>query len=178
MSDIVTEKLTQRVINLIDEVGDVNMLVRRLPPAQETLNRINERNDAIHAAIIHIEKGLKLDDKRLTALEEQAKSLAAQTTALMEGLEAQKQQTALLRETLVQQKKQSEYFEQTARNLNGVVLSQEASINGRTEKIREDLKGRIGAANRLVNWLIVFNIVLIFVVVVFVFLVNKINTPH
>ena len=178
MSDVVTEKLTQKVANMLEEMSEINILIRRLDSTKETLNKINERNDAIHAAIVHIEKGLKLDDKRLTALEEQAKSLAAQTTALMEGLEAQKQQTALLRETLVQQKKQSEYFEQTARNLNGVVLSQEASINGRTEKIREDLKGRIGAANRLVNWLIVFNIVLIFVVVVFVFLVNKINTPH
>ena len=178
MSDVVTEKLTQKVANMLEEVSEINILIRRLDSTKETLNKINERNDAIHAAIVHIEKALKLDDKRIMALEAQTKSLEAQTAGLMAGLDVQKQQTDLLRETLVQQKKQSEYFEQTARNLNGVVLSQEASINGRTEKIREDLKGRIGAANRLVNWLIVFNIVLIFVVVVFIFLVNKINTPH
>jgi hypothetical protein len=159
-------------------VSEINILIRRLDSTKETLNKINERNDAIHAAIIHIEKGLKMDDKRLLQLEAQTKSLEAQAAALLTGLEVQKQQTALLRETLVQQKKESEQFELTARNLNGVVLSQEASINGHTEKIREDLKGRIGAANGVINWLIIVNILLIFVVAVFVYLVNKINTPH
>jgi len=185
MSDVVTEKLTQKVANLLEEVSEVNILIRRLDSTRETLNRINERNDAIHAAIVHIEKGLKLDDKRLIALEAQTRSLEAQTrsleaqtAALMKGLEVQTQQTEILRQTLVQHKKQSEQFEQTARALNLVVVSQEASINGHTAKIREELKGRIGAANGLINWLIIVNILLIVVVALFVYLVNKINTPH
>jgi hypothetical protein len=96
----------------------------------------------------------------------------------MAGLEVQKQQTDLLRETLVQQKKQNERFEQTARTLNEVVQSQEASTNGHTAKIREELKGRIGAANGLINWLLVFNIMLIVIVALFVYAVNRSNTPH
>ena len=112
------------------------------------------------------------------ALEAQTKSLEAQTLGLMLGLEVRKQQTELLRETLEQQKRQSEQFEQTARALNQVVHSHAARLNGHTAKIKEDLKGRIGSANGLINWLIVVNVLLIFVVAVFVNLVNNINTPH
>ena len=163
MSDVVTEKLTQRVINLIDEVGDVNMLVRRLPPAQETLNRINERNDAIHAAIVHIEKGLKLDDKRLTALEEQAKSLEA-------ALEIEKEQTKLLREAFEEQKNQSEQFKQTVQTLELVMRDLEGKINGHTAKLAEDLRGRIERATYLqVKWLIIVGAALFFVLALLVF---------
>ena len=158
-----TEKLTQRVINLIDEVGDVNMLVRRLPPAQETLNRINERNDAIHAAIVHIEKGLKLDDKRLTVLEAQAKSLEA-------ALEIEKEQTKLLRGALEEQKKQSEQFKQTVQTLELVMYSLEGKINGQTAKLAEDLRGRIESATYLlVKWLIIVGAALFFVLALLVF---------
>ena len=163
MSDVVTEKLTQRVINLIDEVGDVNMLVRRLPPAQETLNRINERNDAIHAAIVHIEKGLKLDDKRLTVLEAQAKSLEA-------ALEIEKEQTKLLRGALEEQKKQSEQFKQTVQTLELVMYSLEGKINGQTAKLAEDLRGRIESATYLqIKWLIIVGAALFFVLALLVF---------
>lgn len=163
MSDVVTEKLTQRVINLIDEVGDVNMLVRRLPPAQETLNKINERNDAIHAAIVHIEKGLKLDDKRLTALEEQAKSLEA-------ALEIEKEQTKLLREAFEEQKNQSEQFKQTVQTLELVMRDLEGKINGHTAKLAEDLRGRIERATYLqVKWLIIVGAALFFVLALLVF---------
>jgi chromosome segregation ATPase len=137
----VTEKLTQKVANMLEEMSEINILTRRLDSTKETLNRINERNDAIHAAIVHIEKGLKLDDKCLVALEAQTKSLEAQTAALRTDLGFQSQQTELLRGTLAQQRKQNEQFEQTARALNQVVVSQEASINGHTAKIGEELRG-------------------------------------
>ena len=100
MSDVVTGKLTQKVANMLEEMTEINILIRRLDLTKETLNRINERNDAIQAAIVHIEKGLKLVDKRLIALETQTKSLEAQTAALTTGLGVQSQQTALLRGTL------------------------------------------------------------------------------
>jgi chromosome segregation ATPase len=75
MSDVVVEKLTQKVSNFLEEVSEVNMLIRRQEPTRETLNKINERVDAIAMAIGQIEKGLKLDDSRLRELEEQTKSL-------------------------------------------------------------------------------------------------------
>jgi chromosome segregation ATPase len=178
MSDVVTEKFTQKVANMLEEMSEINILIRRLDSTKETLNKINERNDAIHGAIVHIEKSLKLDDKRLMALEAQTKSLEAQTAALKTGLEAQYQQTELLRETLAQQRRQSEQFEQAARALNQIVQSQELSIKGHTEKIREELKGRVGDANRLVGWLIGANILLILVVAIFVYEVNKFYAPH
>jgi len=75
MSDVVVEKLTQKVSNFLEEVSEVNMLIRRQEPTRETLNKINERVDAIATAIGQIEMGLKLDDSRLKELEEQTKSL-------------------------------------------------------------------------------------------------------
>lgn len=168
MSDVLTEKLTQKVANMLEEVSEINILIRRLDSTKETLNKINERNDAIHAAIVHIEKGLKLDDKRLLALEAQTKSLEAQTAALMTDLEVQHQQTELLREALVQQKKQSEQIEQTGRALNQALLSQEDSINRHTAKMAKELKDRIGIAyDRLVAWLILFGVALLVMVAIY-----------
>jgi hypothetical protein len=166
MSDLVTEKLTQRVANLLEEVTEVNILIRRLDSTKETVNKINERNDAIHAAIVHIEKGLTLDDKRLIALE-------AQTAMLTSSLEAQKQQTELLRDTLVQQKRHSEQFEQTARALNQVVLAQEASINGHTTKKAEDLRVCIGSLSvGLVAWLVIVGVAQLVIVAIFYILMR------
>lgn len=65
------EKLTQKVSNLLDEIGDVNILIRRLTPTQETLNRINERVDAVFGALKQLERGVQLDEKKLAQLEEQ-----------------------------------------------------------------------------------------------------------
>jgi predicted nucleic acid-binding Zn-ribbon protein len=71
MGELVVEKLTQKVSNMLDEIGDVNILIRRLTPTQETLNRINERVDAVFAALKQLEKGVQLDEKKLAQLEEQ-----------------------------------------------------------------------------------------------------------
>ena len=65
------DKLTQKVSNMLDEIGDVNILVRRMTPTQETLNRINERVDAVFAALKQLENGVQLDEKKLAKLEEQ-----------------------------------------------------------------------------------------------------------
>ena len=65
------DKLTQKVSNLLDEIGDVNILVRRMTPTQETLNRINERVDAVFVVLKQLENGVQLDEKKLAQLEEQ-----------------------------------------------------------------------------------------------------------
>jgi hypothetical protein len=149
MSDVVTEKFTQNVINLVEEVTEVNILVRRLDLTKETLNRINERNDAIHTAIVQIEKSLQLDDKRITTLQAQ---------------------TALLRETLEQQKRQREQFEQTVLALNQAVFSSEAGIKGQVAKIGEELKDRIDAAhNALVMWLLIVGGALLVILAILIF---------
>lgn len=84
MNDAVAEKLVQKVANMLDEMSDLNIQVRRLTPPQETLNRLNERIDAMHTAIMKIEKGINLDKERLTALEEQSKSVKQTFDALQE----------------------------------------------------------------------------------------------
>jgi len=71
MGELVLDKLTQKVSNMLDEIGDVNILVRRLTPTQETLNRINERVDAVFGALKQLEKGVQLDEQKLAQLEEQ-----------------------------------------------------------------------------------------------------------
>ncbi len=163
MSDVVTEKLIQRVANLIEEVTEINILIRRLDSTKETLNKINERIDATLASSVQIEKGLKMDDKRLIQLE-------AQTAALTTGLQAQKQQTELLRETLVQQKKESEQFEHTARALNQVVLSQEDGISRHMTKKAEELKNGMETAHTsLVIWLIIVGVAISGITTILIF---------
>lgn len=56
---------------MLDEIGDVNILIRRLTPTQETLNRINERVDAVFGALKQLENGVQLDEQKLVQLEEQ-----------------------------------------------------------------------------------------------------------
>jgi uncharacterized phage infection (PIP) family protein YhgE len=86
MGEIVVEKLVQKVSNMLEEIGEVNILVRRLTPTQETTNRINERMDALHGVLKQLEKGVTLDETKLQQLE-------AQTTSLGEGLQLLKKMT-------------------------------------------------------------------------------------
>jgi septal ring factor EnvC (AmiA/AmiB activator) len=83
MSDVVVDKLTQKVANMLEEISEINILVRRQELTRETLNRINERIDAMHTVIGRIENGLKLDDNKLAELDAQIKSLK-QTLASLE----------------------------------------------------------------------------------------------
>ena len=71
MGELVIDKLAQKVSNMLNEIGEVNILIRRLTPTQETLNRINERIDAVFSALRQLEKGVQLDEKKLAQLEEQ-----------------------------------------------------------------------------------------------------------
>jgi chromosome segregation ATPase len=75
MSDVVIEKLVQKTSNMLEEVGEVNMLIRRLTPTQETLNRIHERVDAVHGVLKQLEKGVQLDEKMLEQLQAQCRLL-------------------------------------------------------------------------------------------------------
>lgn len=75
------DKLTQKVSNMLDEIGDVNILIRRMTPTQETLNRINERVDAVFGALKQLEKGVQIDEQKLVHLEEQI-------SLLKQGLES------------------------------------------------------------------------------------------
>src|SRR5580704_10031819 len=111
MGELVVEKLTQKVSNLLDEVGDVNILIRRMTPTQETLNRINERVDAVFAALKQIENGVQLDEKKLEQLE-------VQSTFLKEGLDSVKKMV----EELVYS------FEGTAHALRGSAQGLEVNL--------------------------------------------------
>ncbi len=75
MNDVVVEKLIQKVINMLDEMNDLNIQVRRLTPNQETLNRINERIDAILGSVKQIENGVSNDEKKIAELEKQTQSV-------------------------------------------------------------------------------------------------------
>jgi predicted nucleic acid-binding Zn-ribbon protein len=87
MNDAVAEKLVQKVINMLEEMSDLNIQVRRLTPSQEAFNRINERIDAILGAIKQIENGISLDKKRLAALDEQTQSANLTLAVLYELME-------------------------------------------------------------------------------------------
>src|SRR5580692_9349862 len=71
MNEMIVDKLVEKVINLIGEVNDVNLVVRGISPPQEVVNKIHERIDVLVAAIQQIEKKLVLDEGRLNALQEQ-----------------------------------------------------------------------------------------------------------
>jgi chromosome segregation ATPase len=104
MSEVVVDKLTQKVSNMLDEVSEVNLLIRRLPPAQETFNRIHERIDAIHVALKVFERGVQIDEEKL-------KHLEVQTLELKEGL----------REMGEQLEKQVQLFESTSVNVRRTI---------------------------------------------------------
>jgi chromosome segregation ATPase len=86
MNDAVVEKMIQQVANLVGEVNDVNILVRRMSPSAETVNKIHERIDAMYTAIRQIEKELKFDEKRLNELGAQTKSLMEEQSQRAERL--------------------------------------------------------------------------------------------
>ncbi len=126
------DKLTQKVSNMLDEIGDVNILIRRMTPTQETLNRINERVDAIFGALKQLEKGVQVDEQKLVQLE-------VQITFLKEGLDSVKKMV----EELVYS------FEGTAHELRGSVQRLEVnvgqlgtSVNGHGEK-SDDIRKRL-----------------------------------
>lgn len=106
MGEMVVDKLTQKVSNMLDEIAEINILIRRLTPTQETLNRINERVDAVLGVLKQLERGVQLDEEKLRQLEEQ-------NGLLKEGLEAIKGKV----EGLVQA------FKQNGEGLNASVRS-------------------------------------------------------
>jgi chromosome segregation ATPase len=120
MGELVLDKLTQKVSNMLDEIGDVNILVRRLTPTQETLNRINERVDAVFGALKQLEKGVQLDEQKLAHLEEQI-------ALLKQGLESVNRQLA---EELVSS------FKGTAHELRAVVQRLEVKAGQLGELMR------------------------------------------
>lgn len=119
MGDMVVEKLVQKVSNMLEEIGEVNILVRRLTPTQETMNRINERMDAAHGVLKQLEKGVTLDELTLNQLE-------AQTKALEEGVQ-------VLEKTTEQQAKAADKFKEEIESklikLTQVVTRLETAIN-------------------------------------------------
>src|SRR5579872_5567320 len=89
MTDAVVEKLAQKVANLMEETNDVNILVRRMAPPVETINKIFERIEAIHTAIKQIENELKGHEKRLNELEAQTKLLAEENKVRVKKWESE-----------------------------------------------------------------------------------------
>jgi chromosome segregation ATPase len=157
MSDVVTEKLTQKVVNLVEEVTEVNMLIRRLDSTKETLNKINERNDAMHTALVQIEKGLKLDDKRIIALEAQTKSLESL-------VEDQKEQTKFVAGALEKQRKQIDSLNLAFPSLETRILVMNADMKEHVSKLADGLQKRIETATYRQNkWLIIVGAALLFV---------------
>jgi len=95
MNDVVAEKLTQKVTNMIDEVTDVNLIVRRIQPPQETINKIHERIDAMQAAVRQITEGMKeqvaaikANEEAIKANEAAIKELEKRVKLIVEGQQA------------------------------------------------------------------------------------------
>ena len=77
MSELVVERLTQKVSNMLEEMSDLNLLIRRLTPSQELLNKLNERVESVQTAVGEIEKVGQKHTGQLEGLEEQVKLLPA-----------------------------------------------------------------------------------------------------
>src|SRR5580692_9156751 len=133
MGELVMDKLTQKVSNMLDEIGDVNILIRRMTPTQETLNRINERVDAVFGALKQLENGVQLDEKKLAQLE-------VQNAFLKEGLESVKN----MADELVYS------FKGTAQELRASVQGLEVKMNQLGTSVKDygeksdDIRKRLG----------------------------------
>jgi SMC interacting uncharacterized protein involved in chromosome segregation len=130
MTDTVVEKLVQQVANLIGEVNDMNILIRRMSPPAEVINKIHERIDAMYTAIGQIQKELKYDEKRLSELE-------AQTKVLVE--ERKERATKLDIEMEKFRKEMSELSSWIKNLIDGVIRTSDEHL----QRFRQDLKGRV-----------------------------------
>jgi hypothetical protein len=54
MNELIIEKLIQKVNTAIEELMNLNLLVRSLPPSVEIMNLLNTRIDAIQASIVQL----------------------------------------------------------------------------------------------------------------------------
>jgi hypothetical protein len=135
MNDILVEKLTQKVINLTEEVNDVNIQVRRLSPPQEVVNRIHERLDAIHAAIGHIEQRLESDNRKLAQLQEQDDLIRQEAENRVEKLNLRLREEADERR-LSLERRLNEEADRRERNLEFRLKQLETSLFNLGEELR------------------------------------------
>jgi chromosome segregation ATPase len=71
MNELVIEKLIQKVNTAIEELMNLNLLVRSLPPSVEIMNLLNTRIDAIQASIVQIERKISSDNQSIKQLQSQ-----------------------------------------------------------------------------------------------------------
>jgi chromosome segregation ATPase len=88
MNDVTAEKLVLKVTNLVEEVNDVNLLVRRIPPPQETINKIHERIEATQAAVREMKEAMIKFEEAIRGDQAATKELEKQAKALLEGQKA------------------------------------------------------------------------------------------
>ena len=134
MNDIVAEKLAQKVANLIEEVTEVNLLVRRLSPPQETINKIHERIQIIQTGTVETTEKMKQNVTATQKLGEQAKTLQ----------EGQNKMAQALEEAVLS-------INYAANEMNRKSIGQQEDIALRMEKVSENLRA-------LRSWVIIFAI--------------------
>ncbi|GGA89155.1 hypothetical protein [Puia dinghuensis] len=88
MSVLVVEKLIEKVSTALQEMSDLNLLVRRLPPSQELLNKLHERVESVQTAVGEMEKVVQKNTGQLDGLEEQVKLLPAGIESLKTAAES------------------------------------------------------------------------------------------
>lgn len=134
---MVVEKLTQKVSNMLDEIGDVNILIRRLTPTQETLNRIHERMDSVYGVLKQLEKGVTLDEKKLEVLQ-------MQTGTVRAGLESQ---TQILKDELSSAKRTTDSLVSSFRAHSAGMEKAMSEVNVKLQKVADGLD-RLGTSYR------------------------------
>lgn len=163
MNDIIMEKLVQKVANMLEEISEINILIRRLTPTQETLNRINERVDAIHTAFLQMEKKHAVDDRRLKELEEQTKLLEPALNQLKEQMKIQIDASTTIANDI----------STLTKGINETISETKASVNlfslGVTNQMTA-LKGELLASIKNVKfWTFVFGIALTILLITHLF---------
>jgi hypothetical protein len=86
MNDMTMEKLLQKVSNLLEDVSEVNLLIRGLKPTREVLTVTIARLDAMQGALTEIERLLKSQSGLLAGMEAQLKLLPAALSTLEKSI--------------------------------------------------------------------------------------------
>jgi len=75
MNDQVVERLIQKVSAMLEEMSDINLLIRGLTPTQEVVNKLHERVESVQAAVMEMENVAQQNCGLLEGVQEQLKPL-------------------------------------------------------------------------------------------------------
>jgi chromosome segregation ATPase len=82
MNEMIIEKLIQKINTAIEEVMNLNLLVRNLPPSGEMMNQLHTRINAMQASLAQMEKVVAKDNENVKVLQSHYGEVKAALNAL------------------------------------------------------------------------------------------------